>query len=303
VISRSSGHDLTQVLCQHRLVSYTFSVATGSPPVLRRLLDSLGHPDLRLEHELPEGEAFPPGAWKVYRQGLSTRSLELSYDKGKLEARLLMCSSPDVSELALAVCERWATESGALVEPEDDDPYPPDARPERFSGDWADREFEHHAGLLAVMVDRQDPPGPLTMNGPRRQFHIDARLLGELRAAGGQAGLAYQLLERMRRVQYLDESGLYAARILSVQDKESGAVKYTVSVWGPDQAYLFPRVTYLAVDEGERSLYVPAAAAPAIAGSKHQWLDEQQCLIAATEAAEWPALVARARAHAVKPGS
>jgi hypothetical protein len=304
-------------------MSFSFYVQAPSRPALRQLLEDLPFEEIRCceedtaeeeeaddEEEAQEAEEeeasadeatddWPGDFVHLYRAERSLRALELSWDDGTFQVRIMAFSSPEDYELALAIVGRAAEFYESEVTPEDGDAIPLGQFRRKYSQAWAAREIEVLFEMLPKMLDKET--GTLQLMGAVRPFHLGQRLMGELRAAGPAEGLTDRIIEAMRRVQNVDQDEYYCASALRVEPRNGGK-KFTVAAWAPGVRYLFPQVDYLAVIEPPSGHFlVPYKKLSAIAGDRWSWLDEEQTLVEPFEDEEWTALLERARPFATDP--
>jgi hypothetical protein len=124
-----------------------------------------------------------------------------------------------------------------------------------------------------------------------RDFVVGAQLLAELDSDEA-------LLERMRRVQWIEDLGYRAAGSFSAARDQQ---QFTFAVILPGEALFFPAVDKALVDAepGNKDLILfDAAKLPTVIGPSWTQLDEKQGCFSALDAEQWSELVARARAAA-----
>jgi hypothetical protein len=282
-------------------VSFTFSVATASPPPLASISDRLGG-DLRFEEDEAAGgaTAWPPMCVHLYQPGVSTRSVELCHTGDAVKVRLLACSAPEDYELGLRVVQVVAELAGARVRPEDAGELAAGELDGRYGSEWAAGQVSASVGMLAALVRKR---GPVAMRGPVREFHVGRRLLAELED-GDDGKLAARLLDAFRRSQYVDPERYYEANPIEVAAAD-GRRTLEVVVWAPSSiGYLFSPVDYVFLmareQDGGDMLVVPFDAVPEIAGDRCIFLDERQLLVEPVGEQEWSGLSERAEPHRVE---
>jgi hypothetical protein len=281
-------------------VSFSFYVSAKEPPRFSALVDALREPDWACPEDPPDGDRFPEGFFfHPYRVGRAARGIELGLEDGRFQVRILTCSSRADYELGVRVTDTLAQMMASPVHPEDGDPMPRDEAWDAYDDAWIDRMVAWGPRVTMAMVDEKMQM--LTMAGPRRSFCLGPRFLAELRADSGD-NLGERILEAMIQLQSVDAERYYAASVMRVSPKEEGGTSFTVTAWGPDVAYLFPDVEYLALVGSNDHLLVPSAAGPKIARERWRYLDEKNALVEATPAREWSALVASAQSFATEPG-
>lgn len=233
-----------------------------------------------------------------YLYGASTRGVEVVHEDGRLQVRIMTCSTAADHKLALALALGYAAKHDAMIEPEDSDGgLTAKSFRARFDGDWVAHQVASGPGVIAAMVDRDG--GTLTMSGCRRPFHVGPRFLAALRGRGGD--LEERIYAAFLYAQFVDlDEDYYASSVLSLREKDAPeATAVTLAVWAAGVRYLFPKTERLAIVAGEDTFQVPAALGPDLAGDAWRWIDEQHALVDAFDAGSWAGLVARARPHAI----
>jgi hypothetical protein len=251
-------------------MSRTFTAAVARP-IEAAELRALGL-------ELTIDGALGPEHAHVFRPGESTRALELTHDGSTLAVRILAGSCAPTYALAFDLIERLGGEARDT---------------EGMTRDDIAEEVAGLARMLVGMAERDE--GVITLSGPRRPFFLGPRVAAELRATAGPLGDA--LTARMRETQWACLAGdVHAANVLVVGDRDSHRrVRFAVWSWGA--RYLLPDVDAVQLHNGADAL--PIDVVPEVAAGRARFLDERHLLIDAFTEDEWPALLARARPHAV----
>jgi hypothetical protein len=282
-------------------VSFTFSVATASPPPLASIVGRLGG-GLRCEEDLPAGGAvpWPPMCVHLYTPGASTRSVEVCYARGAVKVRLLACSAPEDYHLGLGLVRVAAELAGAPIRPHDGDEIAAIELRDRYGAEWVADQVSAGAGVLTALALEH---GEVTMRGPVRDFYVGKRLLDELRD-GSASRFTERLLAAFRRTQYVDPERYYQAHPIEVAAAD-GTRTLRVAMWAPSSiGYLFSPVDYVFLmapeQDGGDMLAVRYDAVPEIAGDRCAFLDERQLLVEPVGEREWPDLSERAEKYRVE---
>ncbi len=286
-------------------MSFSFYVSSPTLPRFGGVVDALPFADVRCREEDEEDGFDRDAHWPdrrlhFYRDGLSTCAVEVYWDDGRFEVRVFAFAAAEEYELAVELAAYLAGRCGTNVRPEDaDEELTVEELRARYGPEWAAGQVASLFSALPHIVS--DAEGVCRIPGAVRQFFIGPRLLGELEAAGPPGQLADRAVAAMRRVQYVDPEDYFFASAMEVQPRDSDRT-FTVAAWAAEVRYLFPDVDYLAlVEEGGSLFFIPYEALPAVALDRWQWLDEAQTLVEPFTPEEWPALVERARRHAVEP--
>jgi hypothetical protein len=282
-------------------VSFTFSVATASPPPLASIVGRLGG-GLRFEEDLTAGGAtpWPRMCVHLYTPGVSTRSVEVCYARGAVKVRLLACSAPEDYHLGLRLVRVVAELAGAPIHPQDGGEIAATDLHDRYGAEWVAGQVSAGAGVLAALAAEH---GQVTMRGPVRDFHVGKRLLDELRD-GSAPRFAERVLAAFRRTQYVDPEHYYEAHPIEVAAAD-GTRTLEVAMWAPSSiGYLFSPVDYVFLmakeQDGGDVLVVTYDAVPEIAGDRCAFLDERQLLVEPVGEREWSELSERAEKYRVE---
>lgn len=282
-------------------MSISFFVPSVIEPRFRALIDAVGYPDVRSAQAQRDGCRWSDRYWQLYRPGVSARPVEVTYEDGRFQVRVVTPSAPEEFELAFRLVEAAAKHLGRPVEFEGGASFPVGELRRRYPAAWVRGQIE--SGVEAIRHIVREEQQAVTLSGPVRPFFVGPRLLDELDEYGPPEELAERLIELMRQVQYLDPEAFYPAEtVRALRDSETEEL-ITFAVWGPGVRYLFPDVQYLVLmgEAPGRHLFVPAAVVPELAGDNFLWLDEAQYLVQAIDEDDWPALLDRARQYEVHP--
>jgi hypothetical protein len=276
-------------------MSYSFYVETKKPPALARLIETLGLEDLRCIEEAEVSEGLHPGfCFHLYRHGLSTRSVEVAFEKGMLQARVMTCASPDEYELALRLCEEAARMAGVgEIQSEEGAALTLGDRGE-YDAEWV--EWMVGAGYKSLLAIGTRS-GSVKLDGPNRPFAFGPRCVAMLESTPEDARPGH-LLDMMRRVQYPNDETLYVDKVMEV-DKDGGGT-FTFATMAADVDYFLTRAQYLAL-VCDRFLLVPFDAGPELVAERWKWLDDDHATVAAVPQSEWPAVLDRAARLADDP--
>lgn len=279
-------------------MSYSFYIEAPGSPSWRSLVGGLAYDDMGLveRDKIPEDDRFPQDDYfHLYRQGLSTRTVEVGWDGDDLIVRLMSCSAPEDYRLGLDVARRAGEELGNVIRSEEGHELQADELDEVFDQAWIDEMVESAPTALRKMV--QDDGETLTIPGPTGMFFLGPKTLARLEESDDSFTDA--MLEAMRNTHWVDASNWFKASIMAMVNEETGEEK-TLTVWGPGVNYAFPAVDNVAIvqaPDGDDFL-IPYSAVTELAPS-HYFLDERQIKVSAIEESDWPSFVEKARAYQV----
>ena len=288
-------------------MSYDLTVTAPVAPGWRALCDAVGLPDLRARpDDAPEG-AWPDGGLRLCRLERSVRTTDVDWQDGKLKIAIRALPSPDDCDLALRVAEAAARLAGAAtIEADYFGAIQVGELRRLHTADWMHEQAVSGTRAMAALI--REGRGPMGMPGPNRACYIGTRLLAELEAAGPSETLPERVLATMRRVQWdvpadFRDAGMFESKGSAADTGRARDTRF--AVWLPDENLVLPYVDYVAlrVTDGE-IVIVPFAAVAELAGARGTLLDECQLLVRAfggDDAADWKAVIARARPLAASP--
>ena len=276
-------------------MSFSFFVTSPSPPALSGLVDRKQFPDLRCEETRGAGlsGSLQPGVCRHYHlPGRSTRGVEVRWLDGRVEVRVMTCSSPEDHELAIRMVERLATKTGGEIDTDDAQVLRVDKLRKTFNDAWIKRQNASDAEIVRVAVEQK---GAMQLSGPVRTAHLGRRMLARL-AKPGATDFAAGLLQALRDLQWVDEDRWHPATVMNLRPKGDGDdAAVTVCVWGAGIAYLFPPVGWLVLEDDDDMVILPPASVAELTNGRCRWLDEAHLLVEAIPEAAWEAFVDRAR--------
>lgn len=156
-------------------MSYSFYVETGTPPDLQELAASPRLPDLAFVEQAEIAHGLRPDFYfHAYQPGLSTRGVELGFEAGVLQARVMTCASHDEYELALRLCELAGKRARvATIRSEEGETFAPGERGS-YGAEWV--EWMVDSGVQFLLAAGEDR-GVLHLDGPVRAFAFGPRSL------------------------------------------------------------------------------------------------------------------------------
>lgn len=282
-------------------MSYTFSAALAEPPTYEEVFAALP-PDVRCGSVDPDelgGPMDEDQILHVYAWGVSTRSVELAWQRGSFSVRILACSCAEDYRMALECIAAVARAGGADIVSEEGTRFSPD----EWEADYGDEWIVPHVRSMIDAMFMIEPEATGTMPGPTREFHLGPRTRRAVDAEAARTGdRVGALFSRMRELFYPSEDAYYAANAMRVTTKDGTA--YTATAWMPQIGYLFPKVDYLLVPDGDDMLHVPFDALEELAGRERvRWIDEERPLVEPIEPFELDTFTARCRALAAPLGA
>lgn len=259
-------------------------------PRFEAVIEGLHDETLRcVEAPLEEltGPWLEEGALHVYRHGLSTRSVELSYADGELTVRVLALSSPDEYDLAFRLVELLGGDGE--IRHEEHGAMPAREARAKLGNEWMLREMAvAHAAILGAI--RDNPHHHVEILGAVRGVAIGKKMLERV----GDSAIA--LLEAVRRIQYIDET-----HQTCLQFPFTNAGKGTICTpWSFELDGYYGAPTHLGVMVGNDYRFLTVEVAREAAGDAWIPLDEIRFAIDAIPEERQAAIAALAKAKGVK---
>ncbi len=299
-------------------MSYTLMSELAEPPDLATVVRHLG-PDVRVVEGIPEVGWVEPEAAPVHihQVGKSTRGLEITIEGAEISVRMLSCASPDDWRLAYALLSAMCGPDATIVGEE--------GTTGRCATAWDDfsdvmtRELATGIVTIQTMIAQGHR---MEMTGPVRTVYLGPQMLERVGAN------PLHLLQAIQLVQYVDAQGFEVVEYRDLGDllglpvavggfsvwdptksqafaagapEVAGTRLNDFNVWDPTSRATPAQAPALGVQCDEGGLYIATQSIGAVAGQRVMWLDEQQFAVAASPAAELPAIVARAKEHRVDP--
>ena len=303
-------------------MSFSFYVPAAEPARFAEVVAAVNEPAWRCP-EPPHASRPPQGKtssdkrdaaladwvngfrYHPYAEGRAARGVELAWESGAYELRIITCSSRGDHELGLAIVRALMFMAHAHVSPGSREAGALSSMDllRAYDDAWIERSMQ--VGPAKVVGVLQKKGGIVSIAGARRAFQCGPRFLEQLRATGSEETLNERFMRAVVALQSVDES-MYRCEEpkLSVIPGLSDSELRTVATWAPGIAYLFPQVDYFALQmpAGE-SLYVPHADAAFVAGEAWTFMDETSALVTAIPREAWQRLLMRARDVALSPAT
>lgn len=266
-------------------MTYTMEAKIPAPPDVAVTLKALGA-------GVRGGESLARGRWPeevvhLYRVSQSTRGIAIERKGKTLSIKMVACSNRADWDLAFTL---FAMLGAKRIEGEDGTAAAVvDARAE-FAEVMARELNASIATLHEVVKQRKE----LQLTGAVREVYFGPRMLREI----GEDPEA--MLERIRRIQYIEDEGFQFVTYSSLTAMMHLTVDLGFSLWHPRRSEAFGATTHLALS-AEKTLHVPLKALPEVAQTRFSWLDEKQFTIAETPEGELPQLIKRAERFAFNP--
>jgi len=278
-------------------MSYDLRIRATRAPDVRAVRAGVDTPDLRARPALPDAGPWPEGTVHVHRHGVSTRATTVTWTEGVWQVEIRALAAPEDCALALGLARAAAADLDAPVETEHFGTVAGDTLAALHDADWMAAQAASGVRALEALIAQGR--GPMQAPGPLRSFYVGTRVLAALAAAGPADQIGERMIAAMRKVQWGLPPEARDAGVFESGDDGAGRVRF--AVWLPDEPLVFAPVNYVVLNASAQEVVaVPFGALPELAGERAALIDECQLLVAPVATADWPALVARARRHAVE---
>lgn len=234
-----------------------------------------------------EVASWPTDPVHIHRHGASTRGIEIECRDAEMSVRMVSCTNEADWELAFATLELLGA---ATVEGEDGTR----AAIANVRAAFAEVRSRELAAAASSIIAAVESGAALQLSGAVRDVYFGPRTAAEIRA--DPTGL----LDRIRRIQYIEDEGFEIVKYSNLSMMMALTVEFGFSIWSPEKAEAFTPTSWVGM-KGPTSLHIKLAALPDLCGSRFEWLDEKQFTIAATPEPELPALFERAKRVAFNP--
>ncbi|MFT3691761.1 MAG: hypothetical protein QM831_01385 [Kofleriaceae bacterium] len=269
-------------------MSNTITIAVSTAPDMQAVLDTISETlhinDLRIVGDMED--VWPEGVQQLYRDKVSTRYTEVSYDGSEFAVRIFTNAWHEDVELALAFVEVLAAHGETeVVDAEGFGELRVDELAANYDRAWTEAQFGSGIGAIAHLI--KDGRGPIQMPGPNRPVYVDRALLDDMAKSHDDAvRIIREIRWNPRRT-----AGEFVAR-------DPAGTEKTLALWIGDDC-IFPSVEWLAISptrDGKNPFLIPAIRLRELAGDKWHRLDASQAILdAITDDGEWAAIVAHAR--------
>lgn len=227
----------------------------------------------------------------VYQPGVTTRSVELAYERGAFQARVLTLACHEDYQLALHLTCEVARRAGSQVESEEGVQFAPEAVDAHYGPAWVD---DHVCNLVRSTVAMVQQHGTLMMSGANCTVTLDRPTLDRVLAGATEPHVqAERLFQLFRDVSFPDDAW-FKASVMAVTLKDASQSQVTLVVWGPGVQYQLPKADLLALVTDQQIL-VPWDQLADLAGDRLTWVDGATARLLPFPERDWPALVERAQ--------
>lgn len=272
-------------------MSYSFYVR--SPEVDFGVLDTWRAPLVVEESEggVLEGPFEDGQVVHVFEEGVTTRSVEISWENGTFQARVMTMACPDDYRIALHLACEVARRAGVEVESEEGERFAPDAVDAHYGDDWI---RQHVRSLFGSTVAILREHGEIMMSGAGCTVTLNQAVLDEVLAASDDPEAQAEALFRVFREVSFPGEEWYRASLMAVRLQDGS--ERTLIVWGPGVSYQFPKAELIALTDPQ--IFVPWTRLAELAGDRLTWIDGATARVEAIPDEEWDAFVARAMPYA-----
>ncbi len=299
-------------------MSFSFSIQAPEPPIVGEVFDGIDYWDIQCDKELSFDDPWPEGTQMLFRDGISARGIEITYENDEIQVRILTLSSPSDYELAFCFLDSIAScLDQEFINPEgEEEPYSfsIDQLRERYNQEWIQETNSYGLNFIKKMLDEEHQY--VNLIGYRRDFYIGKRLYQELLDDGPYEELQERVIAKMIEVQSVDNESYFPAQILllkkdregdsenSSQEEESNPEKMiSFSVVAPGIGYLIAKVKYIALyQENQSPLFIRLEDfRKLIPISSWSYVDECQFILEPIDEMDWHSFLETVEPFIVDP--
>lgn len=285
-------------------MSYSFRINVTTLPSLRSLFENAGVTDVVCRQEIDLDQDWPEGVLHFYRPNISCRVIEVTFENGLFDVRIMANSSEDDYQLGLKLIEAAACQGQTPITSEEGDVVSPNEFASRFGSDWVTEMIASTMQSVVALIERQGQT--VQLNGAIRPFVVGPEMLTLFRAWDAQtnsseAQFLQRFFEAFRNQQWADLDQHFSASVMKLSFKESGNTCTASSFGVPGLSYLLQKVDYLIVTVDDDQLFLTWEHLSAAVGDDFHRLDENLCVVDAISASEWLDVGRRIRSLAVVP--
>ncbi len=171
---------------------------------------------------------WPSGYMHFYIDDLSCRGVEVSFENGTFQVRIMSASSPDDYGLALKIITTVAGMKSKKIEPEDGPVMALADFEEAYGEAWARQHSSDTLGMVVGLYSREN--SPITLSGARRNLNAGPHFFAPLLA--DPESLTDNFFKRFRRLQYIDKEDVFVASVITMNSKEAPEMIAKTAVLG-----------------------------------------------------------------------
>lgn len=234
------------------------------------------------KEEFEYNSKWAQGEILFYRPGFSSRGVTISYDIDRFQIITMALSSTYDYELAFAflkaIIELCAPNQIKAL----NRTIAVSKMGDVYSNDWIISKF--NSDLQNILSYIKNKKTLVELSGPIRSFYLGIQLKGEF----PKKELRQTLLNKIIRLQYIDESKYAIASVISVLNKNETKILYQTSLWINGRATLFPWVNYISLCSEKNHLFdIPHNKLYNLRIPQIRLLDEKHILIDSMTENEW----------------
>ena len=241
---------------------------------------------------------WPAGYTHFYMDDLSCRGVEVNFENGTFQVRILSASCPDDYELALKMAAAVAGLQGKEIEPEDGPAMRLSEFKRAYGDDWVHEHSRHTLGMVVELYNREK--SPITLSGARRDLRAGSRFLTPLLT--DPESLAENFFKRFRRLQYIDKEDVFMASVLTLSSKENPDLVVNTAVLGEGAPTVIPTEVDLVTVGSNKKEYAHVKLDDLIGalGGEIEWLSDDLFLTKQYSDAEFETLFQQFQSLAVR---
>ena len=282
-------------------MSYDFRIKCATPPSKGEVATAAGPEAVRSDEEQSPGSNWTASPLRLWIPGQSTRWTEVSYAEGEFAVTIRHGATVEDRVLASRIAGWLATRCERNIVYAECAPVPLAELPERYGPEWAEMSEESDLkSLIALVTGRLEnikgelvnlvQKGPIAVPGPLGAFHLGPRLIEALQGRAGDTELWLKLKRCM--LDFHDPAVPHAT--LFNTEGRPGEKASTFVIWYPDKTEVVSKADYVLLDV-EPPAIMPWDEFLKLAAGRSKLIDEDQPLVGACGADDWPTIISKAR--------
>ncbi|MDA8018845.1 MAG: hypothetical protein MPN21_15495 [Thermoanaerobaculia bacterium] len=268
-------------------MSFSFYIHQVLDVSLKDTLAALPFDSLVVDAEVPD-QGWPKCA-HIYIDNVSVRSIETVLEKGTLQVRIFVASSPDDMALAAAIVTHVAGRYGRSIEPEDGESLSIEDWRQKYGTQWQQEHCD--AGLRTIAAFYREEGSTMQLSGTRATFHAGPRVMEPLLSE--PSSFAERFWALFRRRNYLDREDLFGPSLMVVRVDDERGKCARIAALGPEvPTAISTQATFVTLRaDGGDMFHVPLDDFVTAAADSITWLGDDLFVTPGYAGTAWSSLL------------
>ncbi|MDQ6985508.1 MAG: DUF4299 family protein [Candidatus Dojkabacteria bacterium] len=225
-------------------MSYSFSVQSKTELPLEKIIEGISIENLKHE-QFQIGDLQMPISEACYIEGVSTRAVLFTYEKGIYNVRILIFSSPEDYQVAFTLIKNVARLTNAEIESEEGLTVSLENFDNHFNIKWIERK--EHAYFNTIKVTSREDGGMSQSDGYKRTFYYGEKMFKHINKLSNDLSTQYDFfINRMRDIQNIENKGISVSNIQRFKHIETGEIEGLV-IWDVNEDSFLPYSNYIGI--------------------------------------------------------